>query len=355
MEEGGVERVVLSLNRALVAAGHRSVVISRGGRLEASLRADGGDTRAIDLKSKNPLTFFARAHQLRRALRAIKSEAKGEPVVVFAHSRVPAWLFLFANRTLQLPFATYAHGANSVSRYSRVMTRGDAVVVPSKFLADFLLKNYPDAPDCPPAMRLAARLRIISPTVDLTRFDPKNVDLKVVRTLRLAWGALDGVFVTMSIGRITPLKGFDAVIRDFAARRKEHLFSCLVIVGGVDRGKEALLDDLKSLAVHLGVADHVIFAGSQTMIPECLSIANEVVSGNTTKPESFGLSVLEAAAMNKPVRVLRSFGGVAEVLAALEAAGTATPREAVARLYGVEAMTKKTLALLDDLVRKSIA
>ena len=352
MEEGGVERVVLSLNRALVSAGHRSIVISRGGRLEARVRADGGETRALDLKSKNPLTFFARAYGLRRVLRVIEGEDKAARVVVFVHSRVPAWLFLFANRTLHLPFATYAHGANSVSPYSRVMTCGDAVVVPSQFLADFLLANYPDAPDCPSASRLAARLRVISPTVDLDRFDPKKVNRTVVARLRRAWGVESGVFVTMSIGRITPLKGFDAVIRDFAERRKTRMFSRLVIVGGADRGKEALLNELKALAAHLGVADHVIFALSQTEIPECLSIADEVVSGNTTKPESFGLSVLEAAAMNKPVRVLRSFGGVAEVLSAIKAAGTATPREAVARLYGVETMTAKTLALLDDLARR---
>ena len=36
--------------------------------------------------------------------------------------------------------------------------------------------------------------------------------------------------------------------------------------------------------------------GGQTKIPECLSLADLVVSGNVSKPESFGLSVAEALA-----------------------------------------------------------
>ena len=33
MEQGGVERGVVEMNRALVAAGHENVVVSAGGRL----------------------------------------------------------------------------------------------------------------------------------------------------------------------------------------------------------------------------------------------------------------------------------------------------------------------------------
>ena len=42
MEQGGVESVVLNLNRALARAGHESVVVSAGGRLADALAADGG-------------------------------------------------------------------------------------------------------------------------------------------------------------------------------------------------------------------------------------------------------------------------------------------------------------------------
>lgn len=353
MEEGGVESVVLGLNRELVRAGHSSVVISRGGKLVSSVESDGGRYVALDLKSKNPLTYFVRAARLRRILRELRSVSASGPLIVCAHSRVPAWIFAWANRTLRLAWITYAHGANSVSRYSRIMTRGDLVVAPSRFIADYLLANYPDTPSVRVERRLENRLRVIPNAVDLERFDPDRLDRGFVAARRAEWGVEPGDFVVMAVGRITALKGFDAVIRDFAGRLPTQPNTRLVIVGGADVDKAELLESLKALAKELGVADRVVFAGAQTKIPECLSIADEVVSGNTTKPESFGLSVAEAYAMNRPVRVLRKFGGVAEIMDAVAAAGCSTLREAVARLYGVATTMKMTLDALTSLARLS--
>ena len=41
LDSGGVERGTLEIARALVVAGHRSIVVSRGGRLVAQLQAEG--------------------------------------------------------------------------------------------------------------------------------------------------------------------------------------------------------------------------------------------------------------------------------------------------------------------------
>lgn len=342
MEQGGVESVVCNLNRAVAAAGWKSVVVSRGGRLAANIEADGGRHVALDLKSKNPLTYFRRALRLRRLLRSLAAE-DGD-ILACAHSRVPAWLFSWANRALGLKWITYAHGANSVSRYSAVMTKGDFVVAPSKFLADFLLEKYPDRPLTPASASLARRLRIISPSVDLVRFDPDRIDAKFAGEKRREWGVEHGERVEMSVGRISPVKGFGNVIRDFAESGSSR-FSKLVIVGGADARHESHLAELRALAHELGVGDRVVFAGAQAKMAECLSIADEVVVGNTEKPESFGLSVAEALAMRRPVRLLRRFGGAGEILAAVAASGVADSREAVRSLYGFEAVAAKTLAL----------
>ena len=385
MEQGGVETVVCDLNRALVRAGWRSVVVSNGGRLVAQVREDGGEHVALDLKSKNPLTAPARAWKLKKTLRALAAD--GETPLVCAHSRIPAWLFVLARQLdktshsiirpfghsiissshsiirsfdhsiiSSFPFLTYAHGANSVSRYSAVMTRGDRVITPSRFLADYLMRNYPDATD------LKARVRIIHPAVDLTRFDPAALDADIVARLRRDWGIQPGDRVVMAVGRITPLKGFDHLIRDLAGRPDvtpdagwgdalRAPQTKLVLVGGADRDKTGLLAELKALAASLGVADRVVFAGAQTKIPECLARADLVVSGNVTKPESFGLSVAEALAMNKPVRLLRRFGGAAEILDAVASARQPTRREAVRALCDFDIMSRKTLAVYEELVR----
>ena len=327
LEQGGVESVVCGLVRAI--GGCESVVISKGGRLVGRVEAAGGRHIALDLKSKNPLTYFTRAWKLRRILRAER------PDLVCAHSRVPAWLFVWANRGLGLRWITYAHGANSVSRYSAVMTRGDLVVTPSRFLADYLKANYGTP---------AAKIRVIPNAVDTARFDPANLDLDFVDEKRREWGIREGDRVTMAIGRITPVKGLENLIRS-------HVDGKLVIVGGADKHHLKYLESLKKLANDARQkTKDVIFAGSQEKIPECISIADEIVSANVTKPESFGLSVLEAYAMNKPVRVLRKFGGVAEVMEDVEKAGCASFREAVLWLYGFGRWTKRTLSVYRELV-----
>ena len=206
MDQGGVERGVVEMNRVLVGAGHENIVLSAGGRLDAQIAADGGRVITLDVKSKNPFTAFSRARKLRRFLEAER------PDVTVAHSRVPAWLFLFANRKLRLPWITFAHGANSVSAYSKVMTYGDVTVTPSGYIADYLIENYGIE---------KSRLRVIPRAIEREKFDPEKLDGTFTAAKRREWG-LDGFKVVMGLGRITQLKGYDVLIRALAYLHKTH-------------------------------------------------------------------------------------------------------------------------------------
>ena len=372
LEQGGVETVVCDLVKALgrnvgiwkygnggideLGNGEKreiekweSVVVSKGGRLVGRIEAAGGRHIALDLKSKNPLTYFQRAWKLRRILRVEK------PDLVCVHSRVPAWLFVWANRKLGLKWISYAHGANSVSRYSAVMTKGDLIVTPSRFLADYLKSNY-GTPE--------SKIRVIPNSVDAARFDPENLDQAFIAEKRREWGIREGDRVIMAIGRITPVKGLDGLIKEVLSRTSGQETAStlkLVIVGEADKHHQKYFEGLKALAADLSrlqtnkrtieqsVNSPVVFAGPQEKIPECISIADEVVSANVTKPETFGLSVIEAYAMNRPVRAKR-FGGVAEVMEAVERAGKPTLREAVVELYGPERQAERTLAAYRELL-----
>ena len=122
LNEGGVERGVVELNREYVARGIESLVISRGGKLVPEIERHGGRHITLDVASKNPLTVPFRAMRLRRVLRELR------PSIVHARSRVPAWLCMLANRRPRFPFVTTVHGLNSVNPYSRVFSFGDRVM-----------------------------------------------------------------------------------------------------------------------------------------------------------------------------------------------------------------------------------
>ena len=303
MEQGGVERGVVEVNRVLVGEGWENVVVSAGGRLADEIVRDGGRHIESDIKSKNPLTFFRRASRLRDILSAER------PDVVCAHSRVPAWLFRRAARGMGIPWITFAHGANSISPYSRVMTYGDLVVTPSRYIAEYLKSAY-GTPD--------SIVRVIPRAIDRARFDTDSLDRAFMEAKRAEWG-IGGRYVVMAVGRITQLKGYDvlaravAILKDRGFRSPDGRAPRLVFVGEAEALRKDVEESLKTLVAEQGLSDDVVFAGNQQKIAECLSLADVVVSSNVRKPEAFGRSMAEALSMGRPV-VARAFGGALDVV-----------------------------------------
>ena len=109
LEGGGVERSTLEIAEALVGAGHRAIVVSKGGRLLPRLDALGAEHITLDIGRKSPLVFRHVA-ALRRVFRDVEAD------IVHARSRLPAWLARLALRGMgagRQPgphFVTTAHG-----------------------------------------------------------------------------------------------------------------------------------------------------------------------------------------------------------------------------------------------------
>ena len=355
LDDGGVERGVVDSNRLYVAAGHESWVVSAGGRRAAQIEADGGRHVSLDVKSKNPLTAWPRAMALRRALREIA------PDIIHFRSRVPGWLTLWANRPLGIPTVSTMHGLNHPGLYSSVMVRADRVICVSTAGRAFVRAHYPWVPE--------ARLAVIPRGVDLETFDPARLDAAWQAAFRAKWG-LDGKFVAAAIGRVSRLKGVDVLIRAVAALKDAWPELVALVVGGPQKHQEDYLAELHALARDLGVADRVVFAGSQSHIPEIDALADVLCSCNVSKPESFGRTVAEALAMGTPV-VAAAHGGVLDIVrdgqdgflvppgdvAALAAALRRvrdTPfgplRPHIAATFTAERMAAATLALYRDLL-----
>ncbi len=295
LNQGGVERGTAEFSRELIQRGHRSTVISAGGTLAPQIEADGGQHITLDVCSKNPLTFFARVRKLRSAVSALA------PDILHARSRVPAWLCLFANRKLKLPFITTVHGFNSVSKYSAIMVKGDRVIYGSSSIKDYILKNY--AVD-------ESILRYVPRGIDMAYFDPGKTDVLFMDSFRKKH-ELEGKQLITIVGRITEWKGHDCFIRALAEVQKTHPRVVGVAAGGVWHGKDEYLDELRQLAAECG-AD-IRFVGSQSQVREIYALSDLVVSAANTKPETFGRTAAEALAMNTPV-IASAHGGSLDIL-----------------------------------------
>jgi len=303
LDSGGVERGTLEVSRALVEAGHRSIVVSAGGRLVPELEEQGGEHATFQVAAKTPLTLFS-APPLRRFLRKTQAD------ILHARSRVPAWVAYRAWKKMppsERPrFVTTVHGLHSVSAYSAVMTKGEAVVAVSKAAERYIFENYPKTP--------RERVRVIHRGVDPEDFPHALApSVEWLEEWRQAYPALENKKLVTIIGRLTRLKGHHAFLSMIKAIDDPSVHG--VIVGGEDPRRHAYASELYERVKREGLEERVAFTGHRADAREIAAISDLVVS-LSSKPESFGRSVLEALRLGTPV-LAWDHGGVSEILEAV--------------------------------------
>lgn len=307
LENGGAERSALEVSRALVAAGHRSVIVSAGGRMVARLEREGGEHILLDVGSKS-LRSLTRIGTLRRILSGL------DPDIVHARSRVPAWVAWYALRGLhpRPHLVTTVHGLNSPGRWSRIMTRGDRVIAVSQTVHDFVLTHYP-ATD---VARISVIPRGIDPDAFPYGYRPEDSWRQAFFT---EFPQLAGAPLLTLPGRGTRLKGHADAIALVAGLRDRGIDVRLLLLGIVDPAREAYVREMRALAERRGVADRVVFSPPRNDVRDVFAVSDLVLQ-LSNKPESFGRTVIEALSLCRPV-LGYAHGGVGELLAELYPAG----------------------------------
>ncbi|MFP7723134.1 glycosyltransferase [Lysobacter sp. A3-1-A15] len=310
LESGGVERSTLEIAAALVAAGHRALVVSAGGRLVPRLLALGAEHITLDIGRKSLLAL--------RHVRPLRAVLLGERAdLVHARSRLPAWLGWHAVAGIdpgtRPRFVTTVHGLNSPSRYSAVMTRGERVVCVSDTVRRYVLRHYPGID--------AARLRVIPRGIDPVDF-PRAVrpDAGARGWAESLYPALGGRGPLLLLpGRGTRLKGHADALELLAALRASGLDARLWLPGAREPGRGAYVRELEAQAAALGLDGVVAFSPPTDAIARAYA-ASDLVLQLSRKPEAFGRTVLEALSVGRPV-LGWAHGGVGELLEQLQPSG----------------------------------
>jgi glycosyltransferase involved in cell wall biosynthesis len=334
LEAGGVERCTLETARALVAAGHRSFVISRGGRMVEQLVREGSEHVRLPVDRKSPFTLL-QVGPLRRLLRELDAD------ILHARSRVPAWVAWLAWRGMPADsrprFVTTMHGLHSVSPYSAIMTRGEAVIAGSETVRRHIQENYPS---CPPE-----RIHLIPEGVDPAEFPyDYRPDATWIAQWRQDFPQLAGKTVLALPGRLTRLKGharFIELMRALTDRSDVHG----LIIGGAEAKKAAYADELKTAVAEAGLQDRISFTGHRSDMREVLSQCDLLFS-LSTKAESFGRTTLEAIRLGKPV-IGWDTGGVGEILAACYPQGRVPPHPEAEAQHQLLTATQRWLSAHD--------
>ena len=323
LDSGGVERGTLEVARALVSAGHESVVLSKGGRLVEQLQREGSRHIARDLGRKSPATFLQY-----RALRRLFEQERFD--IVHARSRMPAWVAWLAWRGMSAQtrprFVTTVHGMHSVSRYSAIMCAGERVIAVSDTVRDYIRTNYP--PSRWPHLA-DERITVIPRGIDPAEF-PRDYrpSEEWLERFRAEFPQIGQRKVLTLPGRLTRLKGHHDFITILGKLVAEGLDVVGLIVGGEDPKRPGYAKEIRERVQAEGLDQRIVFTGHRSDMREIYAVSDCVLSLSST-PESFGRTVLEPLAMGRPV-VAYAHGGVAEILRELFPQGAVAKGDVVA-------------------------
>ena len=305
LETGGAEQTTIDVARAVIAAGGKALVATRGGRMAARLEADGGRLAQMPVQSKNPLVMLGNAARL---VDLIRTENVS---LVHARSRAPAFAALWAARTTRTPFVATYHGVykaqSSLKRwYNAVMTRGDLVIANSDYTREHILAEHPVDPN---------KVLTIPRGVDLDRFNPSWVTTDRIDALRASWGieADDRRTRLLLAGRLTRIKGHLTIIEAARRMKAEGRDDFLILFAGDDQGRTGYGEELAKAVADAGLTEQIRIVGHCDDMPAAYLLADIAILP-TMVPESFGRAAVEPQAMGRPV-IASNHGGTTETVA----------------------------------------
>lgn len=291
LHQGGAERTVVEITRAIVDAGGQALTITRGGDLEHEVLKAGGQIAHVPVHSKNPLIMWQNSARIARLADAFGAH------ILHARSRAPAWSTRSACIRLGLPFVTTYHGAYSARssfkrRYNAIMSSGDMVIANSNFIARHIMSEHSID---------AQHITVIARGVDPVFFDvPEDKETP----------ATEGPLILLP-ARFTRLKGHKVAL-DALALLHQHSPMARLVFAGSAHDRNTYLHEIKHYIAQRGLNRFVDFAGHVRAMEKFYAKADIVLNASTS-PESFGRTIVEAQASAR-LAVAPAHGGTLETL-----------------------------------------
>lgn len=310
LDTGGAERTTIDVARAIVAAGGRAIVASRGGRMVAELEDAGARHVEMSVHSKNPVVM---ALNVERLTRLIAREKIG---LVHARSRAPAWSALAAARRAKIRFVTTYHSrVHEKPRlkvfYNSVMTRGDAVIANSEFTAGRIRAVH--KPE-------EARIFTVPRGIDIDGLAPGAVAPGRIEALCARW-EIDGTtgVIFLHPARLTRWKGQSVSVEAARLLRARGIGGFTLLLAGDAQGRDNYVDELRRAIAAGGIEAELRIVGHCDDMAAAYALSDVVLSPSI-EAEPFGRTAVEGQAAARPVIVSDAGGQRETVLTGDEAA-----------------------------------
>ena len=356
LNSGGVERGTLEVNKYLANNGHKTLVVSNGGKMVEELKRDKGEHFKLGVGKKNIFVIFT-IFQLINFIKINKID------IVHARSRLPAWVCFLALKLIKKEnrpiFITTVHGPYSVNFYSSIMTKGEKVIVVSEMIREYVLKNYNMD-----RKKLVLNYRGVSDKIFPYNYKASK---KWLKKWHKDFPQTKNKIILTLPGRITRWKGQDDFLIVLKEIIKKYPNVHGLIVGDENKNLK-FTRELKALVIALGLSENISFVGNRKDIKEIMSIS-KIVFSLSKEPEAFGRISLESLSLGIPV-IAYSHGGVKEQLIKLLPKGlikvgniddavnlalrwiTKSPKIKKNNFFTLKKMLQNTLNVYEELIKE---
>jgi glycosyltransferase involved in cell wall biosynthesis len=282
----GPARVAVDIAAGVAAAGGRAVVVSGGGRLTADLLRCGATHIEMPLSADKALSRWSNA---RRRL----AKLVGEHQISIIHTHDPATAAIakkLAEETRSLYTMTchelYGEQVLAELRRGAVLEGAQRVIAVSKTAAAHLHSSLP-----------GLRALVVTPGVDLPRFDPARVSAERIIRLAQAWRLPDGRPVIMLPGPLAPSPAHGELIEALELMQGLDFHCIFAAETPADAGYER---ELAALARRHGIEGRLVIGEDCRDMPAAYMLADVVVHARADAT-GFAPVVAEAHAMGRPL------------------------------------------------------
>lgn len=281
---GGISRYIETLGWEMTKYGHQVFCLSSGGELVQDLERKGIRCFTFPIRTKSELSPKL-YRSLPKIVRLVRSEGFD---ILHAHTRVTQVLASWIRLLMDAPFVTTCHGF-----YKRRLGRrlfpcwGERVIAISALVGEELQRTH----------RVRAEtIEVILNAVDVEGIRSRYRQQSSADTRRTL-GIKNGSLVFGSVARLVADKGMDYLIQATSRLRQKGYEVHALIAGD---GPE--MKHLQELTRNLRLDEFVTFTGYVKDVAGPLAAMDIFVLPATWR-EGFGLSIVEAMSVGKPVVV----------------------------------------------------